>query len=115
MAEADVEVKGAFVDSLKRNFRDIRNDRAQNIAEEAEIKLRRNIEDIELSLREMRRNRENALDLSPANATSLKPAQDFDATAWATKEIDYVIKIHNLEIVLEGAKERYNYLFNKGE
>jgi len=114
MTEMEVNVKGAFVDSLKRNFRDIRNDRAQNIAEEAEVKLRRNIEDLDLSLRDLKRKRENALDLSPANATSLKPAQDFDADAWATKEIDYIIKIHNLEMVLKGAKERYNYLF-KGE
>ena len=109
--EAVVEPRGAFIDSLKRNNRQIRDDRATAIGETAQIKYRRAVEDIEVNLKQMRRDRENMMDLSPENALSLKLASDFDADEFVNKDIELGVKIRNAEIKLEIAKKQYEYLF----
>lgn len=102
---------GAFVSSLKRNNRQIRDDRAAAIAEDTELVYKRKIEDYELSLKKMRREQENMLDLSPANAQSLILASDFNSAEYVEKDIELGIKIRNTEITLEIARKRYDYLF----
>jgi len=102
---------GAFISSLKRNNKQIRDDRAQAIAEDAGMIYRRTIEDLELSIRRMNRERENMLDLSPTTAQSLVLATDFDSSAFVQKDIDLGVKIRNSEIKLEIAKKQYAYLF----
>ncbi len=106
------EKKGAFIDSLQRNNKKIRDDRAIAITEDAEMIYKRQIEDMELEVKKLKRERESMLDLSPTNADSLVLASDFNATAFVTKDIDIGVKVRNLEITLEIAKERYNNLFN---
>lgn len=108
------EVQGAFIQSLMRNNKKIREDRAIAIQEQAELLYKRMVEDLQVSLKRLRRERENMLDLSPENATSLVLASDFDAEAFVNKDIEIGIKIRELEIKLEIASERYNSLF-KGE
>jgi hypothetical protein len=49
--------------------------------------------------------------MSPANAGSLTPAKDFDALAFVSNDIEKGIERRNLEIRLEIAKKRYEYLF----
>lgn len=105
------EILGAFGASLKRNNRQIRDDRAQAIVEDAELEYKRFIEDLEKKIRTMRREQEYMLDLSPTNAQSLTLASDFDAKAYIIKDSDLDLKIRNSEIVLELAKVRYSYLF----
>lgn len=107
----NVEKGGAFLDSLKRNNRQIREDRAQAIAEDAELVFRRKIEDLELSIKRMRREQENMLDMSPTNAQSLVLASDFNAEDYVAKELDLAIKIRNAEIKLEEGSKRFNLLF----
>lgn len=103
--------EGAFFSSLKRNNRQIRDDRATAIAEDTELVYKRKIEDLELSVKKMKREQENMLDLSPTNAQSLILASDFDSAQYVEKDIDLGIKIRNTEITLEIAKKRYQYLF----
>lgn len=103
--------KGAFVESLKRNNRKIREDRAIAIAENAQIIYKRQIEDLELEIKRLGRDRENMLDLSPTTADSLVLASDFDAKDFTNKDLELGVKIRNLEIRLEIAKKRYAHLF----
>lgn len=103
---------GAFVESLKRNNRKIREDRAIAIAEDAEIIFKREIEDMELQVKKLKRERENMLDLSPSTADSLVLATDFKSKEFVMKDIEIGVSIRQLEIKLEIAKERYKYLFN---
>lgn len=102
---------GKFIESLKRNNKQIRDDRAQAIGEDTELKFKRKVEDIEMRIRQMRREQENMLDLSPTNAQSLVLASDFDADSYVEKDIELGVKIRNEEIRLEIARKRYTYLF----
>lgn len=111
MSEKPEEMQGAFIDSLKRNNRQIRSDRATAIAEDAQVMYRRKVEDLELSINRMRRDRENMLDMSPDNTLSLKLASDFNAAEYVQKDIDLGVKIRNAEIQLDIAQKQYKYLF----
>ena len=106
-----MESKGAFISSLKRNNKQIRDDRATAIGEDTQLIYKRKIEDLDLSIKKMKREQENMLDLSPTNAMSLVLASDFDSTAYTDKDIELGVKIRNAEIKLEIAQKRYNYLF----
>lgn len=106
----EVEV-GAFVASLKRNNKQIRDDRATAISEDTELIYKRQIEDLDLSIKKMKREQENMLDLSPTNAQSLVLASDFDSAAYVAKDIELGVRIRNAEITLEIAKNRFAYLF----
>ena len=101
----------AFIDSLKRNNKQIREDRATAIAEDTELIYKRQIEDLDLSIKKMKREQENMLDLSPDHAMSLVLASDFDSGAYVAKDVDLGVKIRNAEIKLEIAKKRYDFLF----
>ena len=106
-------MSGAFYDSLKRNNQQIRDDRAASIAEDAQIMYRREIEDLTMQLRKLRREQDNMLDLSPSHADSLVLASDFDAKQYVGKDIEIGVKIRNLEIKVELAESRYKYLFGE--
>lgn len=105
------QMGGAFVGSLVRNNKKIREDRAIAIAEEAMMKYKRQVEDLEIKIRQMKRERENMLDLSPTTADSLVLATDFDGSSFVEKDIKLGVDIRNLEIKLEIARSRYEYLF----
>ena len=105
------DMRGAFIDSLKRNNKQIRNDRAAAISEDTQLIYKRMIEDLEVSIRRMLREQENMLDLSPTNAMSLVLASDFDSSAYVSKDVELGVKIRNESIKLEIAKKRYDYLF----
>lgn len=111
MDEEKKVIDGAFLSSLKRNNKKIRDDRAQAIGEDTQLIYKRKIEDLELSVKKMRREQDNMLDLSPADAQSLILASDFDSDEYCKKDIDLGLKIRNSEIMLEIAKNRYEYLF----
>lgn len=102
---------GAFVSSLKRNNRKIREDRATAIAEDTSLVYKRKVEDLAIAVKRMKRTRENMYDLSPENAMNLKPAIDFDCDKFVKDDIDLGIKIRETEIKLEIAQKQYTYLF----
>lgn len=102
---------GAFKQSLIRNNSKIRADRALAISEDTQLVYKRKIEDLELSIKKMKREQENMLDLSPKDAQSLILASDFDSAVYVNKDTDLGVKIRNAEITLEIASNRYKYLF----
>jgi hypothetical protein len=106
-------MSGAFIESLKRNNAKIREDRALAIGEDAEIMYQREVEDLAMALKRLKREQENMLDLSPTDADSLVLASDFDAKDYVAKDIDLGVKIRNLEIKLEIAQKRFEYLFGR--
>ena len=107
---------GAFLASLKRNNKKIRDDRATAISEDAQVLYRRTVEDLEIKISRMKRDRENMLDLSPTHADSLVLASEFDANAYVAKDVELGVSIRNAEIRLEIARKQYEHLFeNKGE
>lgn len=108
---ADNVPTGAFMDSLTRNNKQIRKDRAESIAEDAEVIYKRTIEDLRLKIKRMKRDQENMLDLSPDHAQSLKLASDFDADEYVRKDLELGVNIRNAQISLEIAEKRYAYLF----
>lgn len=111
--EENTVLEGEFNASLKRNNKQIRDDRANTICEDAELIYKRKIEDMIVNIRRMKQDQSNMLDLSPENAMSLKLASDFDADAYANKDIELGKKIRNESIALNIAKKRYNVLFGK--
>jgi hypothetical protein len=109
------DIQGAFVESLKRNNAKIREDRAIAITEEAEMKYKRKVEDLQMKLKQMKRERDNMLDLSPTNADSLVLATDFDGEQFVAKDLKLGVDIRNLEIQLDVAEKRYAILFQAGK
>lgn len=105
-------MKGAFVESLKRNNSKIKEDRAIAIAEAAELIYKREVEDLSIQIKQMKRERDSMLDLSPKDANSLILASDFNEKEFVSKDIELGVKIRNFEIKLEIAQARYNELFN---
>lgn len=113
MNEKDQKVEGAFISALTRNNSQIKKDRAETIGEDAEINYKRTIEDLELEIKKLKRDRESMLDLSGDSALSLKVATDFNAAQFTEKDIAIGINLRNLEIKLEIAQARYKYLFGE--
>lgn len=102
---------GAFFSSLKRNNKQIRDDRALSIAEDTQLIFKRKIEDYEAGIKKLRRELDIMLDMSPTNAQSLILASDFDSAKFVDKYIEVGVKIRNAEIQLEIARKQYAYLF----
>ncbi len=94
-------IQGAFLESLKRNNLQIREDRATSIVEDAHLIYSREIEDLALHIKKLKREQENMLDLSPTHADSLVLASDFDAKEYVTKDLEISVKIRNMGMVPE--------------
>ncbi len=109
--DGEVEFKGKFFESLNRNNRTIKKDRAISITEDAQQLYQRTIEDMERAIKKMGRERANMLDLNPTDANSLVVASDFDAAKFVEKDLDLGVKIRNVKIRLEIAKESFANLF----
>jgi hypothetical protein len=103
--------QGAFGASLKRNNKQIRDDRAEAISRSSRLKYKRKIEDFEELLISMKTERDNMLDLSPSNAQSLELASNFDAEKYSNNDLELSVKIRDSTIRMNIAKERFNYLF----
>lgn len=105
------QVQGVFLSTLTRNNKQIRDDRAQSISEAAEMMYRRAVENLQFKINQLKRQRDNMLDLSPTTADSLTLVNDFDGEKFAADDIALGVQIRNEEIKLEIAKDRYQYLF----
>ena len=102
-----------YKDYLTASFRQIREDRAEGIAEDTEIEYRRDIEDRLRRIRQYDRQRDNLiLDLCPSNITSTQVVPgDFDAAKFKEKDIQIGIDRRNDLIILEIVVDRYESLF----
>lgn len=108
------ELKGSFVVSLRRSNKEIRDDRALAIAEDAELLFKREVEDTTTELKRLKRDRENMLDLGGTDKNKIINPSDFDAKKFVAKDLELGLKIRDCEIKLEILTKRYNELF-KGE
>ena len=109
------QMKGTFVSSLRRNNKQIRDDRALAIAEDAELIFKREVEDIQTALKVAKRERDGMLDLGGKSTTEIISQSDFAAKEFVAKDLELGLKIRNLEIKLEIASGRYNELFTEKE
>ena len=106
------ELKPRFIESLQRNNDQIREDRARTIGADSELIYRRRVEDIGLKIKRMEREQEGLIDISPLDRNSLTFA-DFQPEAFVQKDIELSLTIRNLNIQLEVAIKRFEYLFGK--
>lgn len=106
------DLKPRFIESLKRNNDQIREDRAKTIGEDSELIYRRRVEDIELKIKRLEREQEGLIDISPLDKNSLTFA-DFQPEAFVQKDMELSLTIRNLNIQFEVTKKRFEYLFGK--
>ena len=98
-----------------RNFKQLKESRAESVAEELEIIYRRKIEDLCHLIRNYDRDRENIiLDLSPINAFSgaVVPS-DFRAEDFMMKDLEIGRNKRDALINLRIMIERYSDLFGE--
>lgn len=103
--------QGALGQSLLRNNKQIKEARAIEIIEDAEITFKRKIEDIGREILSLERKKRNMIDLSPTTADSLILASDFDSLNFMQKYLEIGLEIRNKEIQLEILKNDYEALF----
>jgi hypothetical protein len=109
------EMKGSFVISLMRNNKEIRNDRAAAIAEDAELLFKRKVEDVGTQLKRLKRDRDNMLDLAGTDKTKIINPSDFHADQFVAKDLQIGLAIRDCEIELKILTDRYNELFKSEE
>lgn len=107
------ENKGIFVENLKRTNSKIKADRASAIAEDAELKFKRKIEDLTIERRGIQRKREAMLDMSPNNTMTIISVDTFDADAFVETDLALGVEIRELDIKIEVLTDRYETLFGK--
>lgn len=105
------EKKGLFAQQLLRNNKDIRDDRALAILRKAEQGYRRKVDDLKDEINDLKIERNNALDLSPTTADSLKLVDNFNGVEFTEKDIRIGRRIKDKEIDLAIAEARYAELF----
>lgn len=110
--ETKKQLEGEFYASLKRNNKQIRDDRAVAILEDSEMVYKRRVEDLANQIKKKQRKRDGMLDLSPENAMSLKLANDYNSTEFVEEDTKISLEIRNLGIKYNLAVRRYNRLFN---
>ena len=108
----EIGTKGVFSTNLKRNFKQIRDDRAEAITEDVYLIYKRTIEDLRLENRKLQRQRENMLDIAPANTQSIT-FEKVDALNFVEKDLKLAIEIRENEIKAEEAVKRFKYLFGE--
>lgn len=112
-AEA-TKAPGAFMASLVRNNKTIRDDRAASIFEDAEMLYKRKVEDLKTRLKRMTRERDNMLDMSPSDKNTIISPTDFKGDEFVTNDHALSVSIRNLAIEVEVAEARYRSLFGDG-
>lgn len=98
---------------LSRSTKQIKEDRATEIAEMAEVELKRMVEDLQRDINRLERRKRNALDLSPDNTYSLITLNDFEPLDFVEKYAKIGLEIREKRIILENAKTTYNELFGE--
>ena len=106
---------GVFKADLMRTFKQLKESRAESVAEDVEIIYKRQIEDLCHQIRNYDRDRENLiLDLSPSSAFSgnVVPS-DFKPADFLSKDVEIGLNKRDAIIKLEIVIERYQYLFGE--
>lgn len=109
----ELENKGVFKADLMKTFKQLKETRAESVAEDVEIIYKRQIEDLCHQIRNYDRDRENLiLDLSPSSAFNgnVVPS-DFKPAEFLNKDVEIGLNKRDAIIKLEIVIERYEYLF----
>lgn len=108
-----MKANGTFKTDLQRNFKQLKDSRAESVAEDVEIIYKRKIEDLCHEIRNIERDRENImLDLSLTNVTSaLAVPYYFNAEKFLEKDMQLGIRKREAEIKLDIVARRYEELF----
>ena len=109
------KTQGLFLANLTRDFKQLKRDRAESVAEDAEIAYKRHIEDICRALRENKRKTENLmLELAPTTSfdATVVPA-NFDVNKFMEADEKLGLDTRNLSIRLEIMLDRYETLFGE--
>lgn len=104
---------GVFKSDLMRTFKQLKESRAESVAEDVEIIYKRQIEDLCHKIRNYDRDRENLiLDLSPSSAfNGAVVPSDFNPSEFLNKDVEIGLNKRDAIIKLEIVIERYEYLF----
>jgi len=107
--------KNTFKEDLMRNFKQLKESRAESVAEDVEIAYKRKIEDLCHQIRNYDRDRENIiLDLSPTNAfNGTVVPSDFKPENFMAKDLEIGRNKRDAIISLTIMVERYTQLFGK--
>lgn len=107
----EVAEQGKFGQLLMRSNTKLRQDRGLKIVKDTEKKYRRTIEDLQDNLENLEVDRDNMLDINPSNAQTIINPSDFESDLFVKKDIEIGLKVREVKIKLEVAKERYADLF----
>lgn len=102
-----------FAQVLSRSTSQIKADRAQEIAELAEIEAKRKVEDLEREVKQLERRKKSSLDMSPDNTYSIMKVKDFEPTDFVAAYNELGLKVREAKIRLNNAKLTYNELFGE--
>jgi len=107
--------KKTFKEDLMRNFKQLKESRAESVAEDVEIAYKRKIEDLCHQIRNYDRDRENIiLDLSPTNAfNGTVVPSDFKPENFMAKDLEIGRNKRDAIISLTIMVERYTQLFGE--
>ena len=106
-------VMGELAQSLVRNSKQIKQNRAEEIAEDAELSFGRKIEDLRRDKKTVQRKRRAMLDMSPDNTYSFIRVDSFDAGGFVDADLKLGLELRELEIRLDVAEGSYKRLFGK--
>src|SRR5687767_2387715 len=104
--------KGLFADKLYRPNSQIKRERADEIIEDAEIAYQRRVQDMARDLRNLKRDRDRMIDLSPGTRDTLQ-FPDFRGSEFTEAHIKLTVDIYNLEKKVQLAMDQYQTLFGK--
>jgi hypothetical protein len=88
-----------------------RSDRAPAAFKEAESVYRREIKNLELLIRQLKREQEKIAENPPTDDQASEIASAIDSGAYVSKEVKLGVKIRDLETMLKLAKKRFQFLF----
>jgi len=109
------QLKGKFGTSLRRNNKQIKDDRAIAIIEGTELIYKREVEDLEVELKELQRTRESMLDLGGTSKDMILSVADFKVKEFVSEDLKIGLQIHQTSIKLEIARNSYKELFTEAE
>lgn len=106
---------GVFEQMLKRNNKQLRDDRAQVIITNTEKFYRRKVEDLQDELNQIEVDRQNMMDVNPGNTQTIINPNDFNAEAFVQNDTMMAMKARETRIKLEEARNGYIRLFGTGK
>lgn len=107
------ELQGAFIASLRRNNKQIRDERAQEIYDTIEMLYRRKVEDVSLKVKRYKSQLTTNMDMSPETIGSLVPAESEKTINFVERDFEIIANLTSEELLLEKVHARYEFLFGK--